>query len=234
MDPSIAALAALAGWGASTLLPVRGLHDWLVPGALRRHEGAGVALTFDDGPHPERTPRVLDALAAARAHATFFVVGRRAQANPQLVRRLVAEGHELANHTWRHGWMPGLGAAALAADLARTQDELAGVAGRLPRFVRPPYGHRDLRFYRAARELGLTPVLWSADTYDYLGGGGAAVLRRALRAGDGDVLLMHDGNARATGTLEALPRLLQAWRARGTETARLRTPAHKPALEGAA
>lgn len=201
------AAAGLGGYAISTLLPVRGLHDWLAPGAVRRAP-AGLALTFDDGPHPDRTPAVLDLLARHGAHATFFVVGARAERHPALVRRIAAEGHLVASHTFAHRWLPACSGRALEEEIDRAQLTLGALLGAAPRLVRPPYGHRDLRFYRALARRGLTPVLWSKDTLDYAGLGEGAVLSRLQHAGEGDIVLLHDGNPRARGTLPALARFL--------------------------
>lgn len=209
------ALASAVAYAASTVFPVRGLHDRLVPGAVFRHERPSVALTFDDGPHPERTPAVLDLLAAAGARATFFVVGREVLRHRALARRIGREGHVLANHTFTHAWLPGRSTRAIEAELSDCQHAVADVVGEAPTLVRPPYGHRDARFYLVARQLGLTPVLWSVDALDYLGSHASAVLARASRAGPGDIVLMHDGNARARGTLPALARLCGALRGQG-------------------
>jgi peptidoglycan/xylan/chitin deacetylase (PgdA/CDA1 family) len=210
-----AAVFAAGGYAISTLLPWSGVHDWLVPTAVRRTDAPGVAWTFDDGPHAERTPRLLDLLARAGQRATFFVVGREVRRNPQLTRRILAEGHALGNHSYTHPWMPGLSTRAIHAELAECQRAVEDVTGVAPTVVRPPYGHRDARFYRVARELGLVPVLWSVDTIDYAGLAADRVERRAARARAGDVVLFHDGNARARGTLPAIERLLARLGAEG-------------------
>lgn len=200
--------ASVAAYAASTLMPVRGLHDWIVGGAVFRAPADAIALTFDDGPHPERTPKVLDLLAGAGMTATFFLVGQNAARHPDVVRRIAAAGHEIGNHSWSHPWMPRLSARRIESELVRCQEALAGITGQVPRVVRPPYGSRDFRFYRIARRLELTPVLWSVDTRDWAGTAEDIVLKRARRAKGGDILLFHDGNPRATGAIPALKRWL--------------------------
>lgn len=200
--------AGVAAYAASTLLPVRGLHDWIVGGAVFHAPAGTIALTFDDGPDPERTPAVLDLLAGAGAKATFFLLGEKAARYPDIVRRIAEDGHEIGNHSWSHPWMPGLSGGAIEAQLMRCQEVLAGITGRAPRMVRPPYGSRDFRFYRIARRLGLTPALWSVDSRDWAGAREDIVLKRARRAKGGDILLFHDGNPRAVGAIPALERWL--------------------------
>jgi peptidoglycan/xylan/chitin deacetylase (PgdA/CDA1 family) len=212
-----AAAGALAagGYALSTLLPWSGVHDWLVPTAIRRTEATGVAWTFDDGPHPERTPRLLDLLGRSGLRATFFVVGREARRHPQITRRILAEGHALGNHTHTHAWLPGRSTHAIEAELGDCQRAVEDVAGFAPTLVRPPYGHRDARFYAVARRLRLLPVLWSVDTLDYAGFSPGVVERRAARARARDVVLFHDGNGNARGTLPAIERLIAQLEANG-------------------
>lgn len=204
--------AATASYAfASTVLSFRGLHDWLVPGAVYRCGPGAIALTFDDGPHPERTPRVLDLLAQAKVHATFFLIGERAVAHPELVRRIAAEGHEVGNHSWSHARrLPFCSGRRIEAELSRCQDALAELTGVTPRLFRPPYGARDVRVYRIARALELTPVLWSVDSFDWAGVSAQRVLARARRARGGDVVLLHDGDPKAEGLLPALAEWLPA------------------------
>lgn len=221
------ATAGVAAYAASTVLPLRGLHDWWYRGTLFDSGSEGVALTFDDGPHPEQTPAVLDLLAAAGAQATFFVVGERAARHPDIVRRIAREGHAIGNHSWSHRWLPGLGTRAIDSELQRCQQVLEDTLQQAPRLVRPPYGSRDFRFYRAARRLQLTPVLWSTDTHDWAGAGEPHILAALRRAPRGAIVLMHDGNPRAAASLPALRQwLAQPPREAGARrTTLLRVPA---------
>lgn len=209
--------AGIAGYATSTLLPVRGLHDWMVGGAIFRAPPDEVALTFDDGPHPEQTPAILDLLARTGTKATFFLLGERAARHPDIVRRIAGEGHTIGNHSWSHPWMPKLSGRRIEAELVRCQDVLLEITRQSPRFVRPPYGSRDFRFYRIARRLELTPVLWSLDSLDWAGVETERVLRRLRRAGPGDIVLLHDGNPRAADAIPALER----WLANPPRNARL-------------
>ncbi len=186
---------------------VRGLHDWLVPGARFRGSGQGVVLTFDDGPDPDKTPRLLDALAAAGAPATFFLIGERAARHPGLVRRIAAEGHALGNHSWSHPWLVLRSRRRIEAEVDRCQAAIEDAAGVSPRLARPPYGQRDWRYYQVLRARGLTPVLWSLDLRDYLGTAPPKLLRRLSRARPGELVLAHDGDPLAPHTVDAI----EAW-----------------------
>jgi peptidoglycan/xylan/chitin deacetylase (PgdA/CDA1 family) len=154
------------------------------------------ALSFDDGPDPEATPRLLDLLGRAGAKATFFLVGARAARHPELVARIAAEGHAVGNHGWDHPALPGLRPAAVLDQLRRTAAaiEAAGVAR--PRLMRPPYGDQSLPSHLAARRLGLTVTAWSVDGADWEADDGATVAARVL-AGlhPGAIVLLHDSLA---------------------------------------
>jgi peptidoglycan/xylan/chitin deacetylase (PgdA/CDA1 family) len=215
------ALAALAGAAAYTLLPdVLGRRH---PACLRRGPaGCGaVALTFDDGPHPELTPRVLDALRAAGARATFFLVGENALLYPGLVRRIVAEGHTLGVHTLthRHAWLcsPARLEREMAAGLRAVQ---VASGGHRPEWFRPPWGSFHARTLATARRLGLRIALWSCDAGDWLPGATPEAIAARVRRGltEGAVIDLHDGGRTPQGCramVQALPAILEEVRGRG-------------------
>ena len=151
------------------------------------------ALTFDDGPDPETTPRLLDLLARHGAKATFFLVGKRAAKHPGLVARLAAEGHAIGNHSWDHPALSRLPAAAVAEQLRRAA---AAIGDARPRLMRPPYGDQSLASHLAARRLGLTVVAWTVVGADWADDDGPAIAARLL-AGlhPGAILLLHDSLA---------------------------------------
>jgi peptidoglycan-N-acetylglucosamine deacetylase len=185
-----------------------------------------VALTFDDGPDPATTPRILDHLRDLGVHATFFVLGERADCHPELVRRMVTEGHLVANHSWNHAALPFHSADFIRADLARTQDAIERACGVRPSIFRPPYGLRDPRVLAEARKCGLRTVLWSCSPRDWQDPGADAVVERTLSAVEpGDIVLLHDGSAERAGghpgTAEALARLVRGLRDRGYEALRV-------------
>jgi peptidoglycan/xylan/chitin deacetylase (PgdA/CDA1 family) len=180
-----------------------------------------VCLTFDDGPDPEVTPRVLDLLDAAGARATFFCIGRRVQARPDLAAEIVRRGHTVENHTWSHpngfAWYlpPGL-----RREVGRAQDSIATAAGVRPRFFRAPAGLRNPFVDWVLHGEALQLVAWTRRGFDAVQKDPAAVARRLLHGlSPGDVLLLHDGNAFRSGgnpaVLESLPRVLDALAARG-------------------
>ncbi len=155
-----------------------------------------VALTFDDGPNPPYTERILDVLRRERVHATFFVVGRAVEAYPHTVRRIAGEGHALGNHSWDHAHLLGRSAAFVHAELARTDDALARVANVRPRLMRPPFGQRDFSLMAQAKRDGYTVVMWSDRLPDdWEQPGDATIASRVVsRVHDGSIIVLHDGN----------------------------------------
>jgi peptidoglycan/xylan/chitin deacetylase (PgdA/CDA1 family) len=126
-----------------------------------------LALTFDDGPNPKWTPRLLDVLAKHDVKATFFMLGGRAQAEPELVRRIAAEGHLIGNHSWDHPNLAVTAASKVREELVRTSGTLETITGERVRYVRPPFGARRPAVFRIARSLGLRVVTWNAMTSDW-------------------------------------------------------------------
>jgi peptidoglycan/xylan/chitin deacetylase (PgdA/CDA1 family) len=160
-------------------------------------DGRRVALSFDDGPDPEVTPAVLDALARFGARATFFSIGRSLEAHPRLARRLVAEGHELGNHSWRHSrWQNFFGADEHAREIERGDRAIAAVTGSpATPLYRPPVGLKSPQLARVAARRRLTLVAWSLHSRDTRSADPKRVARRVLeRIGAGDIVLMHDGH----------------------------------------
>lgn len=181
-----------------------------------------MALTFDDGPHPEGTPPILEALASAGARATFFVVGEQAVRYPGLVADLLAAGHEVGVHAHRHRNQMRLSPAAFAADLRRAVDAIGEISGRAPRWYRPPYGAFTLGGLIAVRRAGLRPLLWSRWGRDWDTRTSperiAALATRDI--GAGDVVLLHDADWYCSPgahrhTAAALPAILNELGRRG-------------------
>jgi peptidoglycan/xylan/chitin deacetylase (PgdA/CDA1 family) len=195
--------------------------DLAVGGTVGTSSGK-VALTFDDGPDPRTTPLILDTLRERNARATFFVVGRQVAENPGLLRRIVAEGHAVGNHTYDHADMSGLSAGRMHVELRSTQEAVDEALGyHYPMaLMRPPYGNPYLEgsgalpaFRKIVGGEGLFPVMWTVDPGDYLmDDRPGAIVRGVARAegagrdGGGDeVVLLHDNQAQ---TAEALPAII--------------------------
>lgn len=193
-----------------------------------------VCLTFDDGPDPEVTPRVLDLLDAARARATFFCIGRRVEARPDLAAEIVRRGHRIENHTWSHpnGFACRL-PPGLRREIGRAQDAIAEATGVRPRFFRAPAGMRNPFVDWVLHGEALQLVSWTRRGFDAVQKDPATVARRLLHdLAPGDVLLLHDGNALRNGgnpaVLEVLPRVLDALAAQGLRS----VPFHLEGEEG--
>ena len=181
-----------------------------------------ISLTFDDGPDPEVTPRVLDLLEGAGQRATFFVIGRRARAHPELAAEIVRRGHRVENHTETH---PHLFACypsgLLRREIERAQDSIAAATGERPRLFRAPAGLRNPMLDWVLHQSGLRLVSWTRRGFDAVESDPEAVARRLLAGlAPGDILLLHDGRAYGPQggnrvALEVLPRVLDALDARG-------------------
>ncbi len=181
---------------------------------IRGPRGAkGVVLTFDDGPDPTTTPRTLDALDAAGAKATFFVIGKKAEAHPDVVREIVARGHAVGLHSYAHDRLFAMrGARTWRKDLRRAAKVVEGIVGARVRIFRPPIGHTVPHTPRVVRALGLRVIGWSVGARDGIRAEPDAVARRVLAAArDGDIVLLHDASERGTHTpagVAALPAIL--------------------------
>jgi peptidoglycan-N-acetylglucosamine deacetylase len=162
-----------------------------------------LALTFDDGPNHTWTPKLLDMLASRQVRATFFLLGQRAQAHPDLARRIATAGHVIGNHSWDHPNLARSSAAHIRDELTRTRETLQQIAGARIGFFRPPYGARRPAVLRIAREMGLEPVLWNAMTTDWsepsaerISDELAKKIDRLRRQGRAANIVLHDGGHR--------------------------------------
>jgi peptidoglycan/xylan/chitin deacetylase (PgdA/CDA1 family) len=172
-----------------------------VHGALAR-----IGLTFDDGPHPEHTPRLLDVLAERHLTATFFVIGELAMRHRELIRRIAAEGHELGNHTWSHGEPSRTDTKQFLDEIRKTDELLADLTGTAPRTMRPPKGELNWGKLSGVWQRGQCVALWNVDPRDYRmsSADDMAAWCSGYEPHDGDILLMHDNHPwaiTAMGTL---------------------------------
>jgi peptidoglycan-N-acetylglucosamine deacetylase len=188
-----------------------------------------IALTIDDGPDPEVTPRVLDLLDESGVSATFFCIGRRARQSPGLCREIVARGHSVENHGDAHSnAFSLLGPARMRADIVAAQATLADITGQAPRFFRATAGLRNPLLEPVLAGLDLQLAAWTRRPFDTVNADPERVLQRLTRnLGPGDILLMHDGHAAHTASgepviLRTLPRLLQRLKQDGLRPVTLR------------
>lgn len=217
--------ASLVYWGPglSASVPALrrplGIRDWVA-------DAGAVGLTFDDGPHPQGTPAVLEVLRDAGARATFFLVGEQVERRPSVVAEIVAAGHEVALHCQRHRNLLRLTPGQVRDDLDRAAAVIADAAGRAPRLYRPPYGVFNAAALASARRCGWEPVLWTRWGRDWEGRATPESITAKVSDGvrGGDVLLLHDADYYSAPdswrrTVAALPRVLEAVRAAGLRAA---------------
>ncbi|WP_326619774.1 polysaccharide deacetylase family protein [Streptomyces decoyicus] len=172
-----------------------------------------VALTFDAGPS-ENTPRLLDILKKEKVHATFFMLGENhVDKRPAEVKRIDAEGHELANHTWSHQILTDIEPAEAERELSRVQEAVRNITGKTPRLMRPPQGRTDEEVSKISKDLGLAQVLWSVTAKDYQTNDSALITKRVLEQTERDgIILLHDIYK---GTVPAVPGILKELKKRG-------------------
>ena len=172
-----------------------------------------VAITYDDGPVPGSTERLLDILKRKGVHATFFVVGRNANANPQILRRIRDEGHTIGNHSFSHPDLARQSDGAIAAQLDDTDAALQKQAGLDPHWLRPPYGSHNPRVASAAGARGMALAVWDVDTADWQHRNPATTCKRAVDgAREGSIILMHDIHQ---PTVDAAECVIDGLRAKG-------------------
>jgi peptidoglycan-N-acetylglucosamine deacetylase len=185
---------------------------------LRRAAGKSVLLTFDDGPHPTTTPAVLDRLKAYNARAIFFVVGDRIHRAPEMLSRILREGHLVGNHTFTHPLDRAMGLSEYRQDLMRCQDEVFTRCQAKPSFHRPPLGHLSVASLLAPIQCGLKTLFWSCSSEDWRLRSDTEAKHRAEQLIQTiqplDILLFHDESGH---TLTALDQLLPRLKSRGLD-----------------
>jgi peptidoglycan/xylan/chitin deacetylase (PgdA/CDA1 family) len=210
--PTMAALG-IPAWGA--FHPGSQLF-----GATVRSAGEACALTFDDGPNPSVTPKLLALLEKHRVPATFFVLGKYVEQHPALTGEIAAN-HTIGNHTYGHPSLLFFSQRRIMNELRRCEDAVITATGRAMTIVRPPFGFRGPQFHSAAHKMGLSKiVMWSVSGHDWNQQPAARVSRRIQKVEPGDIILLHDGdhrvaNADRSHMLEALDYWLPRWQDAG-------------------
>ena len=190
---------------------------------LWKGDPAGVGLTFDDGPHPEHTPRVFDILDKYSVKATFFVIGRHVRNHAHIVKEGARRGHLMGNHTQNHfRWMNFLPVEKIRAEITECQDELERCVGYRPRFYRQPAGFRNPRIFGILKRCGMSLAGWQARAFDTQRRNPDAIAATILgKVRPGGVILLHDGsdsrNDDRAPTLKALPIIIEGLKDRGRE-----------------
>jgi peptidoglycan/xylan/chitin deacetylase (PgdA/CDA1 family) len=194
----LAALGLVAGYIYGSRSPASQIFGRTLIAPPRPTE---LALTFDDGPNPAWTPYVLDILARRGVHATFFLVGKYADSEKALVRRIVESGHLIGNHSWSHPNLSLATGGRVRDELRRTSDMLEQIIGQPVRYFRPPYGARRPVVLRAARRLGMKPVMWNVMTNDWKEPSGEQISQRLINKidrvnarGSAANIVLHDGS----------------------------------------
>ena len=177
-----------------------------------------IALTFDDGPNPDHTPRLLDMLKARNIKATFFMVGRCVVSWPHIVKRIADEGHEVANHSWSHPMLTALSTTGLDSQMKRTHDAIVKACGKVPAHYRPPYGAiRANQRQHLYDTYGYSTIIWDVDPLDWKNRKAQTVKDRILaQTKSGSIILCHDIHGT---TVDAMPATLDELKARGYQFA---------------
>lgn len=192
---------------------------WVGPG-----DKANVALTFDDGPSPIYTPQILDILAKYHVKATFMIIGDEAKKNPEIIKRIIAEGHELGNHTMSHPEAPKLTPEELEKQVADNNALLQNLTGKKIYFFRPPYGYFDVAYFMTCRRQGVNVVLWSIVPRDWEKPDASIITKRVLEQIEpGSIVLLHDGGGDRSQTVAALAGILDGLQERKLKAVTLST-----------
>ena len=173
-----------------------------------------IAMTFDDGPSSENTPRLLQMLKQRNIKATFFLIGQNVADNPDIVRRILADGHEVGNHSWTHPQLSKLSDDKVTAEVTKTQDAIKDASGFTPTLLRPPYGAITTRQRDwIESRFGLNIILWSVDPFDWKRPGASVITQRILtQVNPGAIILSHDIHKQ---TVDAMPATLDGLIAKG-------------------
>ncbi len=212
--PAIIPTAALAQYSEATPAhPTEAAHQRLSYNHINV-DGPYIALTFDDGPGKTTTPQLLDILAKKGVKVTFFLLGENAKENPEIVKRELAEGHELGNHSWNHPDLAKKPDDVVRSQIQQTQDTVFHITGTKPKVMRPPYGAITPAQKKWIHdEFGLNVIIWAVDPNDWKKPGASVVAQRVIsETKPGDIILTHDIHQ---GTIDAVPAILDGLLAKG-------------------
>lgn len=202
--------ALVSGFGMVVQQEDRSGNDKNITCVTNKEEGMEnrkIAITFDDGPDPIYTPQLLDGLKERGAKASFFLMGKQAEAHPELVRRIQEEGHLIGNHTYSHIQLTKKNREAFKAELKKTNELLTGITGEEVLFVRPPYGCWDKSL---ETELTMLPVLWNIDPLDWSSTNVSGIVKKVTdKAKENAVILMHDEYASSVAAALEIVDILQ-------------------------
>ena len=183
------------------------------------NDGNKIALTFDDGPHPEYTPIILDILKEYNVHATFFLIGENAERNPDLVRRILREGHETGNHTYLHKNLREHTPGCIYEEISMAEEAILRIADQRTKLLRPPGGLYDKQVCETARRLDYDIILWTIDTLDWKHPTPEEIVQKVESCVQcGDIILCHDfiGGAKSP-TPDAIKKIIPDLLGRGYE-----------------
>lgn len=218
---SLAFLGIIAGVVLTLSAVLPGNHVFGPVFSEVKTEQKVVALTFDDGPYPPYTGEILDVLKENHILATFFVIGRNVEKHPELVQRIVDEGHQVGNHTYDHVDLLKANRKTVEDEIDKTSNAVAAITGQAPRIVRPPHGFRDPVVMEVMAARGLKVVEWSVMSRDWVNPGVEAIVDRTVsKVKNGSVILLHDGDGVAQAasraqTVEATRRIIRELTAQG-------------------
>jgi len=212
----VAAVAGVFAWSAMS--PSAQLFG---PTIRRTRDASTIALTFDDGPNPTATPRLLDIFEKHGARGTFFLIGRNVRAFPNLAREIVARGHAVGNHTETHPNLALLPPSRIARELVNCRTAIADATGRNATWMRPPFGGRGPQLNPIVRRQGFAGVvMWSRWAWDWKPQPAAPVIERLRPVRGGDIVVLHDGDHRVLEgdrghTVDAVEHWLPRWKDQG-------------------
>ncbi|MFJ3659814.1 polysaccharide deacetylase family protein [Streptomyces sp. NPDC090119] len=204
LKPSAFRLQPLIGSGPPHNAPAR-LKVRHQPIMRITGKGRHMMLTFDDGPHPDYTPHILDTLAKYDVRAMFFVCGEMAVDNKELLARMAEEGHVVGNHTWTHPLLTEMAREDIRDEIERTSDVIEDAYGDRPQWFRAPYGAWNRATFQLGAEMGMEPMAWTVDTTDWMTPGTGTVVKRVEHgAAPGVVILSHDAGGDRTQSVRAI------------------------------